>query len=136
MATTNTMCQVKTCAFHHPDDRCAAGQIMVQPSQSIAFCDTFSPRDVNKQPASGSSSPEMGLKIRPGAMGDDTLNINLASTSHLHEGDSTNLTPHVGCSATKCRYNEHSICFADKIQISGSSADTSPNTRCDTYSPQ
>jgi hypothetical protein len=136
MATTNTICQVSTCAFHHPDGRCAAGQVSIQPSQSIAYCDTFSPRDVNKQPASGSSSPQMSTKIRPGAMGEDSLNINLASTSHLHEGDSTNLTPLVGCNANKCMYNEHSICFADKISITGSSADTSQNTRCDTYSPK
>jgi hypothetical protein len=133
---TSTMCKVKSCSFHHPDDLCAAGEIQVELSSNMAFCDTFYPRDVNKQPASGHQHVQSGTNMRYSVMADDSLGINAADSSHIYESDASNLTPLVACNAEDCRYWEHDVCKAEEITIDGPTADVSGETRCETYDPR
>ncbi|MGE5455214.1 MAG: DUF1540 domain-containing protein, partial [Methylocystaceae bacterium] len=63
MTTTKTTCQVDTCAFHHPANKCAAGEIMVALDSENAFCDTFVPRDENTQPVSQQDDVRVGHKM-------------------------------------------------------------------------
>jgi hypothetical protein len=136
MATTDTYCKVSTCAFHHPQDRCAAGEIQVSGASSNAFCDTFLPRDEDGSPSSGNDKPRIESKTRRGPLADDDLNINMGSYTHMYEGYASNLTPMVGCTAEDCQHNEHGICFAEQIVIDGPQADSSPETNCDMYEPE
>ncbi len=135
MTTTQTTCQVDTCAFHHPSEKCAAGEIQVMLKGSKAFCETFVPRDKDKQPVSGSNA-QIGTNLRQGAMAEDNLNVNLASSSHIWEGHASNLSPLVACNASNCQYNQHRVCFAGELIIDGQSASTSSQAICDMYSPE
>lgn len=132
MATTDTICKVSSCAFHHPQDRCAAGEIKVIEASSDAICDTFVARDNNTQPVG--QVKQAAIEPRAGVMADDNLNINLGNVGHLYEGDSTNLQPMVSCSAEDCTHNRHEVCFAPNITIDGETAGTSIDTRCRMYS--
>jgi len=134
LATTNTTCNVSTCAFHHPQNKCAAGEIQVKMRVQQACCDTFIPRDEGTQPASGDQNPEIGMKVRMGHMA-GARGVNMAAASHIYEGDAGNLTPLVACSAENCQYNQHGVCFAENMIISGDQADNSTQTHCSTYSP-
>lgn|GEM_PF-1420589 len=135
MDKTYTTCKVKSCAFHHPDDLCAAGEIQVANSSNNAVCDTFYPRDVNKQPVSGKNA-QAGMDLRDSHMADDCLGINAADSSHIYESFASNLTPLVTCNAEDCRYWEHSVCKAEEILIDGPNASISDETRCKTYDPE
>lgn len=139
MATTDTRCKVTSCAFHHSQGKCAAGEIQVEMSGGQAFCDTFYPHDVNKQPMTGRGQVRTHIRLSTDAsgdvMGDDNLGVNLADATHMDIENSSNLVPVVGCSAVDCTYNEHGICFADEITIDGPRADLSTDTRCATYEP-
>lgn len=134
MATTNTMCKVKTCSFHHPQDKCAAGEIQVIRKNQEAICDTFVARDNNTQPA-GQATQQVPLEIRSGRMADDARSVNLGNVGHLYEGDSTHLTPMVSCNLEDCVNNKHGVCFAQEITIDGASAFVSNDTKCSMYSP-
>lgn len=135
MDKTSTTCKVKSCAFHHPDDYCAAGEIQVANSSNDAVCDTFYPRDVNKQPVSG-SNVQAGTDLRDTVMADDSLGINAADASHIHESYASNLTPLVTCNVDDCRYWGHGVCQAEEITIDGPTASISDETRCNTYDPK
>lgn len=137
MTTTNTTCKVTTCSFHHPEDRCAAGEIMVALNSGNAFCDTFVARDDDTQPTSTNSTITEGTAVRVGAhIDEEQLGVNLGNVGHLYEGYASNLTPVVACNATDCQYNKHEVCYASGIIIDGEDADTSQSTECGTYSPQ
>lgn len=135
MTTTQTTCQVDTCAFHHPEEKCAAGEIQVVLKGNQVFCDTFIPRDQDKQPVSGSGAP-IGSNVRQGAMAEDNLNVNAAMSSHIWEAHASNLTPLVACDARDCQYNKHRVCFVGDLVIDGPSASISSQTVCDRYSPE
>jgi len=132
---TSTTCKVKSCAFHHPDDLCAAGEIQVENNSNFAVCDTFYPRDVNKQSVSG-RNVQAGTDMRDSVMADDNLGINAADSSHIYESSASNLTPLVVCNVDDCKYWQHDICKADEITIDGAEAAISGDTRCKTYDPK
>jgi hypothetical protein len=134
VATTDTNCTVTTCSFHHPDNKCAAGQIMVNKNKQEAICDTFVARDSDTKPV-GRTSQEAAIEIRSARMADDARSVNLGNVGHLYEGDAVDLQPLVACNAAECRYNEHGVCFADSMTIDGSDAAMSRDTRCSTYQP-
>lgn len=134
MDKTITTCKVKSCAFHHPDDLCAAGEIQVENSSRAAVCDTFYPRDVNKQFVNN-KDVQAGTDLRDTVMADDNLGINAADSSHIHESSASNLKPLVTCNAEDCKYWEHDVCKAEEIIIDGPTAAISDDTRCKTYHP-
>ncbi|HPF20554.1 MAG TPA: DUF1540 domain-containing protein [Syntrophomonas sp.] len=134
MEKTMTTCKVKSCTFHHPDDLCAAGEIQVENNRNSAICDTFYPRDVNKQSVHKSSA-QAGIDLRDSTLADDNLGINIADSSHLYESSASNLTPLVTCNADDCKYWEHDICKAQEITIDGPTAELSADTRCQMYTP-
>lgn len=135
MEKTSTTCKVKSCAFHHPDDLCAAGEIQVENNSDFAVCDTFYPRDVNKQSVSG-RDVQAGTDLRDSVMADDNLGINAADSSHIYESSASNLTPLVVCNADDCKYWQHDVCKAEEITIDGAQAAISGDTRCKTYDPK
>ena len=134
MEKTVTTCKVKSCAFHHPDDLCTAGEIQVENNSNTAVCDTFYPRDVNQQPVSG-NNVQTATKLSSSVMADDNLGINVASSSHIYESHASNLTPLVTCTADDCKYWKNDVCRAQEITIDGPSAAISGDTRCQTYYP-
>ncbi|MDD2586288.1 MAG: DUF1540 domain-containing protein [Syntrophomonadaceae bacterium] len=134
MATTDLACKVKSCSFHHPDDRCAAGEIQVILNSQDAICDTFVGRDTDTKPA-GNAKQEVPLEIRSARMADDARSVNLGNVGHLYEGDATNLEPLVSCNAENCTHNKHGVCFADQVTIDGDAAFVSGDTVCRMYSP-
>lgn len=135
MDKTSTTCKVKSCAFHHPNDLCAAGEIQVENSSRVAVCDTFYPRDVNKQFVSN-KDVQAGTDMRDSVMADDNLGINAADSSHIYESGASNLTPLVACNADDCKYWENDVCKAEEITIDGPTAAISGDTRCKTYDPE
>ncbi|NLT20709.1 MAG: DUF1540 domain-containing protein [Syntrophomonadaceae bacterium] len=134
MEKTLTTCTVQSCAFHHPDNMCAAGEIQVENNSNVAVCDTFYPRDVNKQSVSG-NNVQAGTDMRDSVMADDNLGINAADSSHIYESHASNLTPLVTCNADDCKYWKHDVCKAQEITIDGPTAAISGDTRCQTYAP-
>lgn len=135
MRKTSTICKVESCAFHHPDDLCAAGEIQVENNSQVAVCDTFYPRDVNKHPVSG-RNVQTGTDLRDSVLADDNLGVNIADSSHIHESRASNLTPLVVCNAEDCKHWEHDVCKAEGITIDGPGAAVSGDTRCKTYDPE
>ena len=135
VAKTKTTCKVESCAYHHPDDLCAAGEIQVENYSRSAVCDTFYPRDVNSQFVSG-KDVQAGTDMRDSVMADDSLGLNMADASHIYESHASNLTPLVTCNADDCRYWEHEVCKAKSITIDGQMAAISGETRCKTFDPR
>ena len=129
MAKTKTTCRVESCSFHHPDDLCAAGQILVDFYGQSAVCDTFYPRNANSQ---GIQSSTMEGII----LGADGLGVTMAATSPINESFAGKLEPVVTCSADDCRYWEQELCQARSITITGDMAAISGETRCKTYDPR
>ena len=100
-----------------------------------AVCDTFYPRDVNKQSVSG-NNVQAGTDMRDSVMADDNLGINAADSSHIYESSASNLTPLVVCNVDDCKYWQHDVCKAEDITIDGAEAAISGDTRCKTYNPK
>jgi len=134
VAKTKTICRVGSCAYHHPDDFCAAGEIQVENFSRAAICETFYPRDVNKQFGDKDIQPK--TVMRESILAEDDLGINMADASHIYESHAGNLTPLVTCSAVECRHWENEVCKARSIIIDGEMAAISEETRCKTYDPR
>lgn len=134
MAKTKTICRVESCAYHHPDDLCAAGEIQVENYSRSAICDTFYPRDVNKE--FGGKDIQSATVTRNSLLAEDDLGVNMAEASHVYESHASNLAPLVTCSAVDCKYWENEVCKARAITIDGETAAFSEETRCHTYDPR
>lgn len=135
MSTTITTCKVKNCAFHHPDDLCAADEIKVESSSHAVVCDTFYPRDTNGPTVSAKDIPA-GAELHDLIMADYDLGVNGAGCSDIDQSGAGRLTPLVACGAYDCQYWEYDICKAEKITIDGPAAAVSGDTRCQTYDPE
>ncbi len=119
MENTGTTCKVKSCIFHHHDNLCAAGEIQVENNSDVAICDTFYPRNVNRQSISG-RGVQAGTDLR------DPV---------IYESSDSNFTPYVVCNVNDCIYWEDDVCTAEEITIDGPQASISDDTRCGTYEP-
>ncbi|MGR6836934.1 DUF1540 domain-containing protein [Syntrophomonas erecta] len=134
MATTDTTCKVTTCSFHHPQDKCAAGEILVIHGGNKAICQTFVARDSDTKPV-GKVTQTTPIEVRIGINADDARAVNLGNVGHLYEGDAIDLQPLVSCDVQNCKYNRHKVCFADSMVINGLESFTSGDTNCDMYNP-
>lgn len=58
---------------------------------------------------------------------------NRGEESYRNVYENPNASLQVGCEAVNCVYNQSKICKASKIDITGSSANTSTQTACATF---
>lgn len=131
MNKTDTICKVKNCTFHHPDDFCGANEIQVDTGSYSAVCETFYPRDESKQIVSGQ---DVSAGLSDSAY--NTRGINTDLFGHSSESFANNDTPLVACNMDDCKFWEDEVCRARTIIIEGPSAAVSDDTRCKTYEPK
>lgn len=51
----------------------------------------------------------------------------------VFDKDTIDMSPQIKCDAVRCSYNADKICHASNVQISGHGAETSIETKCETF---
>jgi hypothetical protein len=116
---SNTLsCNALNCV-HNTSGLCSANKILVDgmsaSTSNETNCHTFA---------------EKGLKNALTNM----LNMNVAGEMRqIFNKSSISMSPEIACEATKCVYNMDKVCSAQNVQIIGSSANTSDDTKCETF---
>lgn len=111
-------CSAVNCV-HNMSGLCNANTIHVlgagAHSSSQTMCNTFA---------------ERGLKNAVTHL--PNMNV-VGEVRQLFTRNSIEMSPAVRCEAINCRYNDNRACRADYLQITGSSAESSEGTKCETF---